>query len=60
MSERKVSILGFAGSLRKGSYNRALMRAALELCPEDASLEVFDLEGILPSTRTGRWTCPRG
>lgn len=48
MSERKVSILGFAGSLRKGSYNRALMRAALELCPEDASLEVFDLEGIPP------------
>jgi|SRR3989304_5270835 len=43
-----VKILGFVGSLRKGSYNKALMRAALELLPEDATLEVFDLEGIPP------------
>jgi chromate reductase, NAD(P)H dehydrogenase (quinone) len=47
MNMKKVCrILGFAGSLRKGSYNRALLRAALELLPEDAELEVFDLEGI--------------
>lgn len=46
--ERPVKILGFVGSLRKGSYNKALMRAALELTPEDAALEVFDLEGIPP------------
>jgi len=43
-----VSILGFAGSLRKGSYNKALLRAALELLPKDAELEIFDLEGIPP------------
>jgi len=43
-----ISILGFAGSLRKGSYNKALLRAALELLPKDAKLEVFDLEGIPP------------
>jgi len=41
-------ILGFAGSLRKGSYNKAILRAALELLPEDAELEIFDLEGIPP------------
>jgi chromate reductase len=41
-----VKILGFAGSLRKGSYNRALLRAALELVPGDAELEIFDLNGI--------------
>lgn len=41
-----VSILGLAGSLRKGSYNRALLRTASELVPEDAKLEVFGLEGI--------------
>ncbi len=30
------------------SYNKALLRAALESLPEDAGLEVFDLEGIPP------------
>ena len=44
----KVSILGFAGSLRKGSYNKALLRAALEMIPADAELEIFDIEGIPP------------
>jgi chromate reductase, NAD(P)H dehydrogenase (quinone) len=43
-----VQIFGFAGSLRKGSFNRALLREAMELVPEDARLEVFDLEGIPP------------
>lgn len=42
----KISILGFAGSLRKGSFNKALLRAAAELLPENAELEIFDLEGI--------------
>jgi chromate reductase len=46
--EQPVKILGFVGSLRKGSYNKALMRAAVELAPEDAAIEVFDLEGIPP------------
>ena len=46
--EKIVHILGFAGSLRKGSFNRALLREAMELVPEDARLEVFDLEGIPP------------
>jgi chromate reductase, NAD(P)H dehydrogenase (quinone) len=43
-----VNILGFAGSLRKGSYNKALLRAAEELLPEETRLEIFDLEGIPP------------
>jgi chromate reductase len=46
--EQPVKILGFVGSLRKGSYNKALMRAAVSLLPEDATIEVFDLEGIPP------------
>ena len=46
--ERTVTILGFAGSLRKDSYNKALLRAALELAPKGAKLELFDLEGIPP------------
>jgi len=43
-----VNILGFAGSLRKNSYNRSLLRTALELVPKDAKLEMFDLDGIPP------------
>ena len=41
-----VKILGIVGSLRKNSFNKALMRLALELVPESAQLEVFDLEGM--------------
>lgn len=46
--KKVVRILGFAGSLRKDSYNKSLLRAALELLPDDAGLELFDLEGIPP------------
>jgi chromate reductase, NAD(P)H dehydrogenase (quinone) len=41
-------IFGFAGSLRKGSYNKALLRTAGELLPNNVELEIFDLEGIPP------------
>ncbi|MGO9379297.1 MAG: NADPH-dependent FMN reductase [Dissulfurispiraceae bacterium] len=44
----KLSILGFAGSLRQNSYNRALLRAAQEMVPSEARLEIFDLAGIPP------------
>ena len=44
----KIKILGFAGSLRKNSFNKALLRAALEQLPDNAELEIFDLEGIPP------------
>ena len=46
--DNKISILGFAGSLRKGSFNRGLLRVAKELVPREADLETFDLEGIPP------------
>jgi chromate reductase len=42
----KITILGIAGSLRKASYNRAALRAAQQLAPEGAEVEIFDLEGI--------------
>jgi chromate reductase, NAD(P)H dehydrogenase (quinone) len=44
--EGPVRILAFAGSLRRGSFNRAALRAAEGLLPPGASLEIFDLEGI--------------
>jgi chromate reductase, NAD(P)H dehydrogenase (quinone) len=46
--DNQFKILAFAGSLRKASYNKALVRAAVELSPENALIEVFDLEGIPP------------
>jgi chromate reductase, NAD(P)H dehydrogenase (quinone) len=41
-----LKILGIAGSLRKASYNRGALRAARELCPQGATIEVFELDGI--------------
>lgn len=41
-----MHILGIAGSLRTGSYNRAALHAARELIPAGTELEIFDLEGI--------------
>jgi chromate reductase len=38
-----LRILGIAGSLRAGSLNRSLLRAAVELAPEGMTIEVFDL-----------------
>jgi chromate reductase len=43
-----LKILGFAGSLRKGSYNKSLLRSASQLLPPETSLEIFDLSEIPP------------
>lgn len=39
-------VVGIAGSLRKGSFNRALLRAAAELAPPELELEIETIEGI--------------
>jgi chromate reductase, NAD(P)H dehydrogenase (quinone) len=44
----EISVLGFAGSLREGSYNKAALRAALELAPAGMTIETFDLAPIQP------------
>jgi chromate reductase len=41
-----VRILGIVGSLRKQSYNLGALRAAQQLCPGDAKIEICTLEGI--------------
>jgi len=41
-----IHILGFAGSLRQGSLNHGLLRAAKELLPIDTNLEIYDLSAI--------------
>jgi chromate reductase len=44
--EKTLTILGIAGSLRKASYNRGALRAAQQLVPEGAKIEIFELDGI--------------
>jgi chromate reductase, NAD(P)H dehydrogenase (quinone) len=44
----RIKVLGFAGSLRQGSYNKAALRAAIELAPADMTVETFDLAPIQP------------
>src|SRR6185503_5099998 len=43
---KPIRILGIAGSLRRQSYNRGALRAATELAPEGATVEVFELDGL--------------
>ena len=42
----QMRILGFAGSLRRASYNRGLIRAATELAPTGIIVDVFELGDI--------------
>ena len=44
----KLRILGISGSLRRGSYNTAALQAAVELCPPDAEIEIYDIGGFQP------------
>jgi chromate reductase len=53
-----VRILGIAGSLRAGSYNRAALRAAGALLPAGASLSAFGLEDIPPYNQDAETALP--
>jgi len=41
-----VRILGISGSLRRGSYNAATLRAAVDLAPPGLLIEIFDIAPI--------------
>ena len=43
---RVVKTLGISGSLRKGSFNSAALRAARELLPDGMTLEIADISEI--------------
>lgn len=47
MDRKPFRILAIAGSLRKGSFNRGLLRAASALAPDGVEMQLFDI-GQLP------------
>lgn len=44
----EVKILGIAGSIRKDSFNRSLLREAQNLVPDNAEMEIFELDADIP------------
>jgi NAD(P)H-dependent FMN reductase len=46
MSAAMTRVLGISGSLRRSSYNTALLRAAVRLMPAEATLDVATIRGI--------------
>jgi chromate reductase len=42
----QIRIVGFAGSLRRASFNRGLIRTAVEEAPDGIDIEVLDLAGL--------------
>lgn len=41
-----IQLVGFSGSLRKGSYNTLLLKAASHLLPADVSMDIISIEDI--------------
>jgi chromate reductase len=42
MPAPKLDIIGISGALRQGSFNTALLRAAIALAPDDVAIEIYD------------------
>jgi len=41
-----IQLVGMSGSLRKGSYNTMLLKAAVKLLPADVSMDIISIEDI--------------
>jgi chromate reductase len=44
--QNMTHIVGFAGSLRKNSFNRGLLRASAGLLPQDVTLEMVEISSL--------------
>jgi chromate reductase, NAD(P)H dehydrogenase (quinone) len=45
-SAAPIHVVALAGSLRSGSYNKGLLRAAVELAPVNVAIEIVDLAPV--------------
>jgi len=54
VDNKPFRMLALAGSLRQGSYNRGLLRAAEELAPEWVEVQFFDIAPYPISTKTSK------
>src|SRR5690606_30394110 len=43
---RRLRLIGISGSLRRGSYNAALLRAAAEMLPDEVDMTIGSIRGI--------------
>ena len=43
-----IRVIGIAGSLREGSFNKGLLRAAIELAPAGMEITTFNRLGDIP------------
>ena len=41
-----ITVIGLSGSLRRGSFNTAVLRAGGSLMPADSELRIESIEGI--------------
>ena len=46
MADRILEVAGIAGSLRRGSFNRSLLKAAIELAPAHLHIAIYDLADV--------------
>ncbi len=46
MEKQKIKIVGFSGSLRKGSYNTALLKYVQKISPPHINFEIADISKI--------------
>jgi chromate reductase len=48
MDKKRIAVLGICGSLRKASFNRMLLNAAIELAPPTIAIETVDIRPFPP------------
>lgn len=53
-----LKVLGIAGSLRKGSYNKAALRAAQRLALASMKIDIFELDGFPAFNQDEEKTAP--